>query len=44
MLARIDSAPWSENGLAYGKRDELYALPEVAADIIEELFPQRSCE
>ena len=38
MLERIDSAPWSENGLVYGKRDELYALPEAVADIIEELF------
>lgn len=38
MLECIDMAPWSENGLVYGKKDELYALPDAVADIIEELF------
>lgn len=35
MLQQLDSASWSENGLRYGEKDELYSLAEVAADMIE---------
>ena len=34
MIENLDSAPWSENGLAYGQRPELYSLPQVAAQLI----------
>lgn len=40
MMQQLDSADWSENGLRYGKKDELYALPKVAADMIEQLGPK----
>jgi len=35
MLERLDSAPWSANGLEYGKNDELYSQAEAVADLIE---------
>ena len=38
MLEGLDMASWSKNGLVYGEKDELYALPEAVADILEELF------
>lgn len=41
MLDKLDSASWSQNGLAYGKNDELYAMPVVATDLIEQLSAQR---
>ena len=37
MLARLDDAPWSANGLEYGKQDELYRLAEAATDLIENM-------
>lgn len=35
MLGQLETAPWSDNGLRYGRNDELYALPQAAVDIIE---------
>ncbi|MEQ8955982.1 MAG: glycosyltransferase, partial [Gammaproteobacteria bacterium] len=40
MLQELDTALWSENGLAYGNNDALYAMPTVAVDLIEQ-FAQR---
>ena len=37
MLRQLSTAPWSRNGLEYGKNDELYTLPEVATDLIEQI-------
>lgn len=37
MLAQIKTAPWSANGLEYGKNEELYSLPQYAANLIEEM-------
>jgi len=36
MLSNLDSAPWSENGLAYGKQPELYSLTTAAVRYIED--------
>ncbi|MBG10288.1 MAG: glucosyltransferase I RfaG [Gammaproteobacteria bacterium] len=44
MLLKLDSAPWSQNGLIYGKQPELYSLPSVAARCIEVLFNSRKSE
>lgn len=44
MIRQLDSASWSENGLQYGKKDELYSLPKVAADMIEQLGPKTGQE
>lgn len=41
MLKRLDTAPWSENGLAYGRNPGLYTMPEVAVDRIETLTRAR---
>jgi len=41
MLDRLDTATWSQNGQTYGKKKELYTLPEVATDLIEQLGAQR---
>tara|TARA_B100000959_G_C14985911_1_gene625579 strand:- start:1420 stop:2559 length:1140 start_codon:yes stop_codon:yes gene_type:complete len=35
MLENLESSSWSQNGRKYGLRDEIYALGERAADIIE---------
>lgn len=35
MLETLESADWSSAGIEYGKNDNLYRMPEVAADIIE---------
>ncbi|PCJ25449.1 MAG: glucosyltransferase I RfaG [SAR86 cluster bacterium] len=37
MLENLDTASWSEKGLEYGKKDELYSMPKVAVDMIEQL-------
>ena len=37
MLQNLQTAPWSENGLAYGKAADLYSLPQAAADFIEQM-------
>ncbi|MEN8261059.1 MAG: glycosyltransferase family 4 protein [Pseudomonadota bacterium] len=35
MLTCPDPAKWSKNGIAYGMTEDLYSLPDVAADLIE---------
>ena len=35
MLSNLGSAPWSENGLTYGKQPELYSLASAAVRYIE---------
>ena len=35
MLERLDSAPWSENGLRYGQSEELYNMAKAAVDFLE---------
>lgn len=37
MLATLKDAPWSRNGLEYGKREELFKMPEIVADNIEQI-------
>ena len=37
MLGQLDSAPWSKNGLRYGKSEELYKMPRAAVDFLEQL-------
>ena len=37
MLETLPTSGWSKNGLEYGKRAELYTLPQVALEIIERL-------
>ena len=36
MLTSPDRAKWSQNGLAYGSKPELFRMPETAVDLIEE--------
>ena len=36
MLQQLDSAPWSENGLRYGRNVELYNMSRVAVDFLEQ--------
>ena len=36
MLSNLDSASWSENGLAYGEQPELYSLTTAAVRYIED--------
>ena len=36
MLEQLDGAPWSENGLRYGRSEELYNMTKVAVDILEQ--------
>jgi len=43
MLTNLKSAPWSANGLLYGNNEDLFALPQVAADLIER-FARRKQE
>lgn len=35
MLEQLDTAPWSENGLRYGRNDELYTMSGAAVDFLE---------
>lgn len=35
MLESLATADWSRAGIAYGKKDDLYCMPETAANIIE---------
>jgi UDP-glucose:(heptosyl)LPS alpha-1,3-glucosyltransferase len=37
MLENLNTAQWSANGLAYGKNPDLYRMPQVAADLIEQI-------
>ncbi len=41
MLTSLEDAPWSDNGLKYGQRPELYTMPERAVDIIEQYVQRR---
>jgi UDP-glucose:(heptosyl)LPS alpha-1,3-glucosyltransferase len=34
MLAQLSEQEWSTNGLRYGQNDELYSMPEAAAEAI----------
>lgn len=36
MLEALPTATWSDNGLAYGRNEALYTLPEAATDLIEQ--------
>lgn len=36
MLGDLDSADWSQNGLEYGRQDELYSQASAVADFLEE--------
>ena len=35
MLTTGEADVWSQNGIQYGRSEDLYSLPEVAADLIE---------
>jgi hypothetical protein len=35
MLANLDTADWSKNGLEYGRQDELYSQAAAIADFLE---------
>lgn len=41
MLQELDTASWSENGLAYGNNEALYAMPTEAVNLIEQFARQR---
>jgi UDP-glucose:(heptosyl)LPS alpha-1,3-glucosyltransferase len=41
MLTSLELAPWSDNGLKYGQRPELYTMPERAVDQIERCVQRR---
>lgn len=43
MLLRLQTASWSANGLQYGINAELYSMPQVASDLIEQ-FAQSNQE
>lgn len=36
MLMQLPTAQWSANGLRYGSNDDLYVMPQVAMDLIEQ--------
>ena len=35
MLEEINSGAWSENGVVYGRENDLYSLHDRATDLIE---------
>lgn len=41
MLTSAEREAWTRQGKEYGRRDELYSLPRVAVDLIENLAPRR---
>jgi UDP-glucose:(heptosyl)LPS alpha-1,3-glucosyltransferase len=43
MLGSRDWQRWSANGIAYGRREDLYSMPELAARIITETIWRRAC-
>jgi UDP-glucose:(heptosyl)LPS alpha-1,3-glucosyltransferase len=43
MLSSRDWSRWSANGVAYGFREDLYSMPELAARIIIETIWRRAC-
>lgn len=42
MLLSEDKASWQQNGIAFAKNEDIYSLPEKAADIIESVVVERS--
>ncbi len=38
MLIAPEKEQWAQNGILYGQTEDLYSLPEAAADLIEQLF------
>jgi len=42
MLQSLQSAPWSSNGLEFGKQDDLYTMPESVVEYIERSVAARS--
>lgn len=44
MLSGLDSEPWSENGLSYGRNDGLYSMPSAAVDYIEAFAAKRGAK
>ena len=36
MLDAPERRVWSENGVRYGQQEDLYSMPEVVADYIED--------
>jgi len=44
MLGQLDNAPWSENGLRYGKNESLYNMPKAAVDLLERAVSERRRE
>jgi len=36
MLASLEQEAWSENGLAYGREEDLFSMPQAAASLIEQ--------
>jgi len=43
MLSSRDWRRWSANGIAYGRREDLYSMPELASRIIVETIWRRAC-
>ncbi len=37
MLTTDEANVWSQNGIQYGRTEDLYSLPEIAADLIESI-------
>ena len=42
MLANLDTADWSKNGLDYGRQDELYSQAVAVADFFEEFLAREA--
>ena len=42
MLEDLDTAAWSQNGLEYGRQDELYSQASVVADFFEEFLAREA--
>jgi UDP-glucose:(heptosyl)LPS alpha-1,3-glucosyltransferase len=42
MLANLDTADWSNNGLEYGRQDELYSQAAAVADFFEEFLAREA--
>ena len=43
MLSSRDWSRWSANGIEYGRREDLYSMPDLAARIILETLWRRAC-
>lgn len=42
MLEGLDTAVWSQNGLEYGKQDELYSQASAVADFVDEFLAREA--